>query len=60
MNSSDLYELFKVFDPTYDENVCKREWRSKSLTTVSGEYDSKANHGASKLGLALALKPRHG
>lgn len=37
--------------------LCQREWRPKSLITVSGEYDPKANNGATKLGLALALKP---
>lgn len=35
----------------------QREWRPKSLITVSAEYDSKAFNAAPKLGLALALKP---
>lgn len=37
--------------------LCQREWRPKSLITLSAEYDSKANNVAPKLGLALALKP---
>ncbi|KAL7224703.1 hypothetical protein ACSBR1_026062 [Camellia fascicularis] len=37
--------------------LCQREWRPKSLITVSAEYDSKAVNAAPKLGLALALKP---
>jgi len=37
--------------------LCQREWRPKSLITVSAEYDSKANKAGPRLGLALALKP---
>lgn len=37
--------------------LCQREWRPKSLVTLSAEYDSKASNAAPKLGLALALKP---
>ncbi|KAJ4709338.1 Outer mitochondrial membrane protein porin [Melia azedarach] len=37
--------------------LCQREWRPRSLVTVSAEYDSKAINAAPKLGLALALKP---
>ncbi|KAL5701014.1 hypothetical protein ACHQM5_026396 [Ranunculus cassubicifolius] len=37
--------------------VCQREWRPKSLITVSGEYDSKAIGAPPRLGLTLALKP---
>lgn len=37
--------------------LCQREWRPKSLITVSAEYDSKATNVSPKLGLALALKP---
>ncbi|KAL9684059.1 hypothetical protein QQ045_021490 [Rhodiola kirilowii] len=35
----------------------QREWRPKSLVTVSAEYDTKALHSASKLGLTIDLKP---
>ena len=35
----------------------QREWRPKSLVTVSAEYDSKALNSSPKIGLALALKP---
>lgn len=35
----------------------EQEWRSKSLVTLSAEYDSKTVNAAPKLGLALALKP---
>ncbi|GAY37135.1 hypothetical protein CUMW_026730 [Citrus unshiu] len=35
----------------------QREWRPKSLVTVSAEYDSKAINSAPKMGLAIALKP---
>ncbi|KAL6977727.1 Mitochondrial outer membrane protein porin 4 [Sarracenia purpurea var. burkii] len=37
--------------------LCQREWRPKSLITVSAEYDSKTVNAAPKLGLSLALKP---
>ncbi|GAB4853577.1 hypothetical protein Ancab_017768 [Ancistrocladus abbreviatus] len=37
--------------------LCQREWRPKSQIALSVEYDTKAAHSASKLGLALALKP---
>ncbi|XP_031257297.1 mitochondrial outer membrane protein porin 4 [Pistacia vera] len=37
--------------------LCQREWRPKSLVTLSAEYDSKTINAAPKLGLALALKP---
>ncbi|KAG5559650.1 hypothetical protein RHGRI_009246 [Rhododendron griersonianum] len=37
--------------------LCQREWRPKSLITVSAEYDTKAINASPKLGLALALKP---
>lgn len=38
----------------------QREWRPKSLVTVSAEYDSKAINSAPKMGLAIALKPWNG
>ncbi|VVB17734.1 unnamed protein product [Arabis nemorensis] len=37
--------------------VVQREWRPKSLITLSAEYDSKAVNSSPRLGLALALKP---
>ncbi|KAL8138252.1 hypothetical protein V2J09_004253 [Rumex salicifolius] len=39
--------------------LCQREWRPKSLVTLSCEYDTKASNSSPKhkLGLALALKP---
>lgn len=37
--------------------LCQREWRPKSLVSLSAEYDSKASNAAPKLGLALSLKP---
>lgn len=35
----------------------QREWRPKSLVTVSAEYDTKTTIATPKLGLAIALKP---
>ncbi|KAA0058287.1 mitochondrial outer membrane protein porin 4 [Cucumis melo var. makuwa] len=35
----------------------QREWRPKSLVTLSAEYDSKAIDSSPKIGLAIALKP---
>lgn len=35
----------------------QREWRPKSLVTLSAEYDSKAVNSSPKLGLGIALKP---
>lgn len=37
--------------------LCQREWRPKSLITISAEHDTKAVNAAPKLGIALALKP---
>lgn len=37
--------------------LCLREWRPKSLLTLSAEYDFKAPVSPSRLGLVLALKP---
>ncbi|KAI3444151.1 hypothetical protein Pfo_000816 [Paulownia fortunei] len=37
--------------------LSQREWRPKSLVTVSAEYDTKAINVAPKFGLAIALKP---
>ncbi|MFS7918802.1 putative Porin domain superfamily, eukaryotic porin/Tom40 [Helianthus anomalus] len=37
--------------------LCQREWRPKSLITVSAEYDTKRSQVAPKWGLALALMP---
>lgn len=37
--------------------LCQREWRPKSMITVSAEYDSKSSNASPKFGLALALKP---
>lgn len=37
--------------------VVQREWRPKSLITVSAEYESKAVTSSPRFGLALALKP---
>ncbi|PKI50694.1 mitochondrial outer membrane protein porin 4 [Punica granatum] len=37
--------------------LCQREWRPKSLLTLSFEYDTKVSSSAPKMGLALALKP---
>ncbi|KAG2297285.1 hypothetical protein Bca52824_043954 [Brassica carinata] len=37
--------------------VVQREWRPKSLITLSAEYDSKAVNSSPRVGLALALKP---
>ncbi|PIM97332.1 Porin/voltage-dependent anion-selective channel protein [Handroanthus impetiginosus] len=37
--------------------LSQREWRPKSLVTVSTEYDTKAANVAPKFGLAIALKP---
>ncbi|KAI5675366.1 hypothetical protein M9H77_06316 [Catharanthus roseus] len=37
--------------------LCQREWRPKSLVTLSAEYDTKSTKAAPKLGLAVALKP---
>ncbi|XP_047306870.1 mitochondrial outer membrane protein porin 4 [Impatiens glandulifera] len=36
--------------------LCQKEWRARSLVTVSAEYDPKAKV-APRLGLALAIKP---
>lgn len=35
----------------------QREWRPKSMVTLSAEYDSKATDSSPKVGLAIALKP---
>lgn len=37
--------------------LSQREWRPKSLVTVSVEYDTKVSNVAPKLGLSIALKP---
>lgn len=37
--------------------LCQREWRPKSLITVSAEHDTKAVNATPKLGITLALKP---
>eukprot|EP00262_Sarcandra_glabra_P021009 TRINITY_DN85_c0_g1_i1.p1 TRINITY_DN85_c0_g1~~TRINITY_DN85_c0_g1_i1.p1 ORF type:complete len:277 (-),score=47.58 TRINITY_DN85_c0_g1_i1:125-955(-) len=37
--------------------LCQREWRPKSLVTLSAEFDSKAVKESSRFGLAVALKP---
>ncbi|KAG2333272.1 hypothetical protein Bca4012_017078 [Brassica carinata] len=37
--------------------VIQREWRPKSLITLSAEYDSKAVTSSPRVGLAIALKP---
>ncbi|KAL9270899.1 Mitochondrial outer membrane protein porin 6-like protein [Drosera capensis] len=37
--------------------LCQREWRPKSLVTVSAELDTKETKTASKFGLAIALRP---
>ncbi|KAI3811415.1 hypothetical protein L1987_21138 [Smallanthus sonchifolius] len=37
--------------------LCQREWRPKSLITLSAEYDTKKTEVAPKWGLASALKP---
>lgn len=37
--------------------LSQREWRPKSLVTVSAEYDTKAISVGPKLGLAIALSP---
>ncbi|KAL3532824.1 hypothetical protein ACH5RR_006345 [Cinchona calisaya] len=47
----------RFFDNSKIAMLCQREWRPKSLVTLSAEYDSKSINAAPKLGLALALKP---
>ncbi|KAK4486750.1 hypothetical protein RD792_006674 [Penstemon davidsonii] len=37
--------------------LSQREWRPKSLVTVSAEYDTKSINVAPKFGLSIALKP---
>ncbi|XP_058113768.1 mitochondrial outer membrane protein porin 6 [Magnolia sinica] len=37
--------------------LCQREWRPKSLVTLSAEFDPKAVNGPPRFGFALALKP---
>ncbi|KAG7985449.1 hypothetical protein I3843_03G026100 [Carya illinoinensis] len=37
--------------------LIQHEWRPKSLFTISGEVDTRANEKSAKVGLALALKP---
>lgn len=37
--------------------LIQHEWRPKSLFTISGEVDTRANENSAKVGLALALKP---
>ncbi|XP_026656967.1 mitochondrial outer membrane protein porin 6-like isoform X2 [Phoenix dactylifera] len=38
--------------------LCQHEWRPKSFITLSAEYDPKNISAPSRVGLALALKPR--
>ena len=47
----------RFFDNGKISMLCQREWRAKSLVTVSAEYDSKSINSTPKLGLAVALKP---
>lgn len=47
----------RFFDNGKISMLCQREWRPKSLVTVSAEYDSKYINSTPKLGLAVALKP---
>ncbi|KAK6151462.1 hypothetical protein DH2020_014097 [Rehmannia glutinosa] len=37
--------------------LSQREWRPKSVATISAEYDPKAINAAPKFGLSIALKP---
>ncbi|KAL7093149.1 hypothetical protein ACP275_11G025000 [Erythranthe tilingii] len=37
--------------------LSQREWRPKSVATLSAEYDTKSINVAPKLGLSIALKP---
>ncbi|KAM7252670.1 hypothetical protein ACFE04_008179 [Oxalis oulophora] len=62
IGSSHAVDSVTVVKTRYSDNgkvafLCQREWRPKSLLTVSAEYDSKAINATPKLGLALALKP---
>lgn len=62
IGSSQALDPLTVVKTRFSDNgkvamLCQREWRPKSLVTLSAEYDTKANNVAPKLGLALALKP---
>nr|ALY05855.1 voltage-dependent anion channel protein 2 [Fraxinus mandshurica] len=53
---------FTVVKTRFTENgkvalLGQREWRPKSLVTVSAEYDTKTTSATPKLGLAIAIKP---
>ncbi|KAB2604844.1 mitochondrial outer membrane protein porin 4 [Pyrus ussuriensis x Pyrus communis] len=62
LGSSHVIDPFNVVKTRFSDNgkaglLWQREWRPKSLITVSTEYDSKALNASPKVGLALALKP---
>jgi voltage-dependent anion channel protein 2 len=62
IGSSHAVDPVTVVKTRYSDNgkvavLCQREWRPKSLLTISAEYDSKAITATPKLGLTLALKP---
>ncbi|KAM0967064.1 mitochondrial outer membrane protein porin 4 [Malus sylvestris] len=62
LGSSHVIDPFNVVKTRFSNNgkaglLWQREWRPKSLITVSAEYDSKALTASPKVGLALALKP---
>ncbi|PQQ01686.1 mitochondrial outer membrane protein porin 4 [Prunus yedoensis var. nudiflora] len=62
LGSSHVIDPFNVVKTRFSDNgkagvLWQREWRPKSLVTVSAEYDSKALNSSPKIGLALALKP---
>lgn len=62
IGSAHVINPFTVVKTRFSNNgkvamLCQREWRPKSLVTVSAECDTKAVNAAPKLGIALALKP---
>lgn len=62
LGSSHVIDPLTVVKTRFSDNgkagvLWQREWRPKSLVTVSAEYDSKALNASPKIGLALALKP---
>ncbi|KAK9274478.1 hypothetical protein L1049_022081 [Liquidambar formosana] len=62
IGSSHKVDPYTMIKTRFSDNgkvatLCQREWRPKSLITISAEYDTKAINAASKFGVALALKP---
>ncbi|XP_077215410.1 voltage dependent anion channel 4 [Tasmannia lanceolata] len=62
IGSSHTVDPFTVVKTRFSDNgkvaaLCQREWRPKSLVTLSAEFDPKAVESPTRFGLALGLKP---